>query len=231
MISLDQLARATIAKLCVGGHVITASLTIIAFGDSLTTGFIPMHIAHQPYSYFLQQHLDRFRTQHSLTELRIQVFNRGVNGDLTSDMLLRFRWDVINAQPQYVIVLGGTNDLGWGLPGDEIFANLTTMYIQSRENSIIPICCTIPSVLGWEAGIPPRIQLNERIQNYCHKNHLRCVDLFTQTSDLHTQELRAEYASDGLHLNVLGYQKMADIIYHDAIHPLLIEYRKTLPSN
>lgn len=201
----------------------TVSLTIIAFGDSLTTGFIPTQIAHQPYSRYLQQYLDRFLAQHSLTELRVQVLNRGVNGNLTSDMLLRFRWDILNAQPKYVIILGGTNDLGWGLPVDEIFDNLTAMYTRAQEHGITPICCTVPSILGWEAGIPPRIQLNTCIQNYCRQNHLRCVDLFTHTSDPITQELRGEYSSDGLHLTVQGYQKMADSIYYDAVHPLLIE--------
>jgi acyl-CoA thioesterase-1 len=202
-------------------------LTIIAFGDSLTTGFIPTRLAHQPYSRFLQQHLDRFLEQRSLTKLRIKILNRGVNGNLTSDMLLRFRWDVLNAQPQYVIILGGTNDLGWGLPIDEIFDNLTAMYTRSQENSIIPVCCTVPSILSWDTGIQPRIQLNTRIQTYCCQNHLRCVDLFTQTSNPHTRELRGEYSSDGLHLNEQGYQKMADSIYYDAIHPLLIENHKT----
>ncbi|MCW4041347.1 MAG: GDSL-type esterase/lipase family protein [Candidatus Bathyarchaeota archaeon] len=203
------------------------SLTIITFGDSLTTGFIPTHIAHQPYSRFLQQHLDNFCTQHSLTKLHIQVLNRGVNGNLTSDMLLRFRWDVLTAQPTYVIILGGTNDIGWGLPVDEIFANLTAMYTQACENNITPICCTVPSILGWDAGIPPRIQLNNHIQRNCHKNRLRCVDLFTQTCDPKTNRLWGEYSSDGLHFNVSGYQKMADVIYDEAIHPLLIADRKT----
>ena len=204
------------------------SLTIIAFGDSLTTGFIPARIAHQPYTRFLQQHLENFCSLHSLTELHIQILNRGVNGNLTSDMLLRFRWDVLNAHPTHVIILGGTNDLGWELPVDEIFTNLTDMYTQACEHNITPICCAVPSILGWDAGIPPRIQLNAQIQRYCQKKHLQFVDLFTQTCDPQTKRLRAEYTSDGLHFNVLGYQKMADAIYYDVIQPLLIAFRKTM---
>ena len=203
-------------------------LTIIAFGNSLTTGFIPTRIAHQPYTRFLQQHLEKFCSLNSLTDLHIQILNRGVNGNLTSDMLLRFRWDVLNAHPTHVIILGGTNDLGWELPGDEIFDNLTKMYTQACEHNITPICCAVPSILGWDAGIPPRIQLNARIQKHCQKKHLRFVDLFTQTCDPLTKRLLGEYTSDGLHFNALGYQKMADIIYYDAIEPLLIVYRKSM---
>jgi lysophospholipase L1-like esterase len=204
------------------------SLTIIAFGDSLTTGFIPTRIAYQPYTRFLRQHLEKFWSQYSLTELNIQILNRGVNGNLTSDMLLRFQWDVLNAQPTHVIILGGTNDLGWELPVDEIFANLTAMYTQASEHNITPICCAVPSILGWDAGIPPRIQLNAHIQQYCHRKHFRFVDLFTQTCDPYTKRLFGEYSSDGLHFNIVGYQKIAGIIYNDAIQPLLIPYLKSM---
>ena len=204
------------------------SITIIAFGDSLTTGFIPTRIAHQPYTRFLQRHLEKFCSQNSLTELHIQILNRGVNGNLTSDMLLRFRWDVLNAQPTHVIILGGTHDLGRELPVDEILDNLIEMYTQACEHNIIPICCAVPSILGWDAGIPPRIQLNAHIQKYCHNTRLRFADLFTQTCDPHTKRLQGEYTSDGLHFNALGYQKMADIIYFDAIEPLLIIDRKSM---
>ena len=207
------------------------SLTIIAFGDSLTTGFVPTRIAHQPYTRFLQQHLIKFCSLNSLTDLYIQIINRGVNGNLTSDMLLRFRWDVLNTHPTHVIILGGTNDLGWALPVDQIFANLTEMYTQACEHNIIPICCAVPSILGWDAGIPPRIQLNTHIQEYCHKNRLQFIDLFTQACDSQTKRLLGEYTSDGLHFNTLGYQKMADIIYCDAIQPLLIICRKRMNND
>lgn len=204
------------------------SLTIIAFGDSLTTGFIPTRIAHQPYTRFLQYHLQNFCSQNSLTELHIQILNRGVNGNLTSDMLLRFQWDVLNDQPTHVIILGGTNDLGWTLPVDDIFANLTEMYTQACEHNITPICCAVPSIQGWDTGIPPRIQLNAHIHEHCHRKRFQFVDLFTQTCDPQTKRLRREYTSDGLHFNLLGYQKMADIIYNDAIQPLLIAYRNNM---
>jgi acyl-CoA thioesterase-1 len=204
------------------------SLTIIAFGDSLTTGFIPTRIAHKPYTRFLKRHLENFCSQNSLTELSVHILNRGVNGNLTSDMLLRFRWDVLNAQPTHVIILGGTNDLGWELPVEEIFDNLTEMYTQACEHNITPVCCAVPSILGWDTGISPRIQLNAHIKRYCHKRRLQFVDLFTPTCDSQTKRLQGEYTSDGLHFNVLGYQKMADIIYYDAIQPLLITYIKTI---
>ena len=183
------------------------SLTFIAFGDSLTAGFIPTRITHQPYTLFLQQYLDKFCIQNSMTDLHIKILNRGVNGNLTSDMLLRFRWDVLNAQPTHVIILGGTNDLGWELPVDEIFANLTAIYTQACENNITPICCTVPSVLGWDTGIPPRVQLNTHIQTYCLKKRLPCVDLFTQTCDSQTKRLRGEYTSDGLHFNLQDIER------------------------
>ena len=87
----------------------------IAMGDSLTVGFIPTLFTSQPYSDFLKEYADSFLKGSGREDiLRIRIINRGVNGDLTSNMLLRFRQDVVDLKPDYVVILGGANDIGWG---------------------------------------------------------------------------------------------------------------------
>jgi acyl-CoA thioesterase-1 len=198
-------------------------VTFVALGDSLTVGFIPSRLATQPYSRILQEFTEAF-LQHSPRPppVTTRFINRGVNGDLTSDMLLRFPRDVLALQPNYVIILGGTNDIGWGLPIDNVFSCLTQLYEQALLHDVEPIACTVPSVLGWDEGIPPRLTLNGRLQRWCQEKTLLCVDLFEATCDPTTRRLRSDYASDGLHFNTLGYQKIAEAIFEDAVRRILL---------
>ncbi|MEE8570233.1 hypothetical protein DRO66_05170 [Candidatus Bathyarchaeota archaeon] len=198
------------------------TITFVAFGDSLTVGFIPSRIVTQPYSRFLKEITDDFLL-HSIRPhtFKTRFINRGLNGDLTSGMLLRFNKDVIALKPNYVIILGGTNDMGWGLPVDEIFSCLKTMYEKAVDNNVEPIVCTVPSLLGWDEGIQPRLTLNHLLLHFCHEKNTLCVDLFEATCDSATKRLRSEYSSDGLHFNALGYRKIAETIFKEAVRRIL----------
>ena len=201
----------------------TRLITFVTLGDSLTVGFIPSRITTQPYSRFLQELTDDSLKQFEKEKnVKVRFINRGVNGDLTRGMLVRFRKDVLQIHPHYVIILGGTNDLGWGFPVEEIILNLQRMYELALENKVKPIACTVPSIIGWDNGIPPRVGLNHSIKQYCHERSIPLADIFSQTCDLKTKRLRSEYSSDGLHLNTLGYRKMAEAIFKDVVKGLLI---------
>ncbi|MFY9270323.1 MAG: GDSL-type esterase/lipase family protein [Candidatus Manganitrophaceae bacterium] len=176
-------------------------MKIIAFGDSLTVGYLsPFEAA--PYAEFLRLLLD--------PETKIDV--AGVSGETTADMLLRFDRQVIQNAPDDVIILGGTNDLGWGVSIDQIVANLTRMYQMAQQADIVPVACAIPSLLGADDFIPPRMELNRRIQETANGMELPFADLFTPTADA-SGRLMAEYSQDGLHLTPAGYRKMAEIFY------------------
>lgn len=176
-------------------------MKIIAFGDSLTVGYVtPFETA--PYASFLAQRLGPQTT--------IQV--AAISGELTSEMLSRFDRDVIKPKPDKVIILGGANDIGWGLPTDEILSHLSKMYREAIARKITPVACAVPSILGADDYIPPRRALNEKIQKEAAALQIPYVDLFDATAD-HGGRLHAAFSSDGLHLNPKGYEKIAESIY------------------
>jgi len=199
-------------------------IEFVAIGDSLTVGFItstfPMNY---PYTEFLKEIVDKFLEQLEKNRvIDVTIRNMGVNGELTSDILLRFRRDVIGLKPNYVIILGGTNDIGWGAPVEEVFANLKIMFQMAMDNGIEPIGCTIPSVLGWDEGIPPRLELNELLKRFCREKGVPCADIFSGTCDPETKRLRADCSSDGLHLSELGYRKMAETVFEEALRSAVV---------
>jgi len=152
--------------------------------------------------------------------LDIEFLNRGVVGELTENMLSRFRRDVTEIRPDAVIILGGSNDLGWGLEPKSIVENLAIMYDAALQNKIQPVSCTVPSVLGLDDGIEPRLKLNGLIKKCSADREMICIDVFLATSDS-TGRLRMEYSNDGLHLSVAGYEAMADAIFSGAVSGLI----------
>ena len=185
-------------------------LSIVCLGDSLTVGYQnpflnPLTIEETPYTGVLKGKMGN----------RVKIYNKGVCGELTRDMLQRFEQDVISHQPDYVIILGGSNDLSWNFPPRKICNNLVEMYKQARAADIEPIACTIPSILNFDDQIPPRRKLNSLIKEYAHKNHIICVDLFSVLSHPKTGRLREEFSSDGFHLSAEGYKVMGEAVYQE----------------
>lgn len=199
------------------------TINFVAFGDSLTVGFIPSTFAErQPYSHFLKKLVDDFLERSGKKEtIEVKIRNKGINGDLTSHMMLRFRRDVINLKPDYVIILGGANDIGWGISVEEILNNLKRMFNMATGKGIEPIGCTVPSILGWDEGIPPRLELNQSLKQFCQEKGILCVDLFAETCESETKRLRPDFSNDGLHLNASGYKKMADLIFEQSVKDIL----------
>jgi len=165
---------------------------------------------------------ERLLQDRGKTDFRVEFHNRGVVGELTSDMLNRFQKDVVDLHPDYAIILGGSNDLGWDISPQSILKNLVEMYEEAVKHKIEPIACTVPSILGFDAGMPLRIELNGLIEGYCLMHGLICVDLFTATCDPRTKRLKEEFSNDGLHLNRRGYEAVAEVIFASAVRRIVL---------
>jgi len=190
------------------------SFKIIAFGDSLTLGTQsptqqdPMGEA-TPYGKFLKEHLGE----------AAEVLIQGVNGELTAEMVMRLNRDVISQRPDYAVILGGTNDLGWGGHPQEVMRNLATIYERVRSAGIQPVAVTVPSIRGFDRLIPPRLTLNRLIIEYCQTKQQHFVDLFAATAEPETLRLAEPYSNDGLHLTTEGYRLLAKLLYDEVFKP------------
>ena len=188
---------------------------IICFGDSLTAGFqsptatLPEGL-NTPYGGFLQKQLKG----------RARIAISGTCGELTAQMVTRFTRDVLDHKPDYAVILGGPNDLGWNVALPDIMRNLVMMYRQAGEAGTVAVPVTVPSVRGFDAAIPTRYALNAMIAAYCAHTRLPCVDLFGATAEMGTGRLAEAYSNDGLHLTTAGYELLARLLYEEVFKDL-----------
>ncbi|GJL55281.1 MAG: lipolytic protein [Nitrospirales bacterium] len=192
-------------------------MKVICFGDSLTVGYQAPTLATPyyhatPYGEWLQTWLGDAGT----------VLVRGVNGECTSEMVERFSPDVLAIRPTWVIILGGTNDLGANKSLTHILDNLVTLYEHAVRASIAPVAVTIPSLRSPvdDAGqyiiqphIERRMELNRRLVDYCQAANIPCIDLFAQTTEENSSLLAARYSNDGIHLSTAGYTLFAQLVW------------------
>ncbi len=182
---------------------------LIAFGDSLTCGYQSgLTSKETPYTNYLKPLLGNDWI----------LENKGINGEVTAQMLKRFERDVINHKPNVVVILGGTNDIGWGIDTKIIINNLKTMIQKALDAGITPIPCAIPSLIGNKRLILYRQEVNSEIAKFAKEKNLRFVNLFAATADKNLN-LDRKYNNDGLHLNTDGYKLLAQVIYEQALKP------------
>lgn len=141
--------------------------------------------------------------------------DRGISGQTTPQMLVRFRTDVINLKPSVVVILAGTNDIA-GNTGpstlEMIADNLFSMAELAKANGIRVVLSSVLPVYDypWKPGIAPAekiITLNKMIKTYADRHGIIYLDYFSAMVD-ERKGLKAEYSEDGVHPNHAGYEVM-----------------------
>jgi lysophospholipase L1-like esterase len=144
---------------------------------------------------------------------------RGISGQTTSQMLLRFREDVINLKPKKVVILAGTNDIAENngpISLDKVFGNIVSMVELAKANKIkVVICSVLPaSEYPWRKGMEPNIKipaLNEMIKSYAASKGFVYLDYFAAMND-GNNGMKAEYTTDGVHCSSKGYELMESMV-------------------
>ncbi|MGA2118710.1 MAG: SGNH/GDSL hydrolase family protein [Bryobacteraceae bacterium] len=156
--------------------------------------------------------------------------NRGISGQVTGQMLLRFYPDVIALQPRAVVIFGGTNDIGGNIgpvPVESTENNLAAMADMARANGIKVVMASltpvsdIPGKPPITPGRPPEsiLALNRWIKDYTANHGLVFLDYFSATVD-DKGFFRAELTEDGLHPTAKGYQIMNPLAEAAIAHAL-----------
>jgi lysophospholipase L1-like esterase len=145
--------------------------------------------------------------------------NRGISGQTTPQMLLRFRGDVIELKPRVVVILAGTNDIA-GNTGPAttatIAANIASMAELARSHGIkVVLASVLPAAaFYWAPEERPAariVELNRWIWSYSKQNRFGYIDYHTAMADSDFG-LKKEYSDDGVHPNAAGYTVMNRLV-------------------
>jgi lysophospholipase L1-like esterase len=144
---------------------------------------------------------------------------RGISGQTTPQMLVRFRQDVVALKPKVVVILGGTNDIA-GNTGpstlEMIEDNLASMTEIAKANGIrVVLASVLPAFdYPWKPGLEPApkiVALNAWIKSYAERAGAVYVDFHSAMKD-EQNGMRSELARDGVHPNAAGYELMAPLV-------------------
>jgi lysophospholipase L1-like esterase len=193
-----QLARYREADVALGAPA-AGEKRVVFFGDSITDIWkLPNYFPGKPY------------------------VNRGIGGQTTPQMLVRFRQDVINLNPKVVVILAGTNDIAGNtgpMRNDDIEANLSSMAELARGHgirvvfsSVLPVHNYTDKSKDFFAQRPQAriLELNTWLKDYCAQNDIMYLDYFSALVD-DKGMLKRDLADDGLHPNDAGYKIMAPL--------------------
>jgi len=145
--------------------------------------------------------------------------NRGISGQTTPQMLVRFRQDVVDLQPKVVVILAGTNDIA-GNTGpstlEMIADNIKSMAeIAHAHNIAVVLSSTLPAYdYPWKPGLEPAdkiIALNKMIKTYAEEKGHVYLDYFSAMAD-DRNGLPKKYAEDEVHPTVAGYKVMEPLV-------------------
>jgi len=185
-------------------------MKLVCLGDSLTSGFK------------IQQ--ENLWTEVVSRNRGIQVVNKGIKGDTTAGMFSRFYRDVIEERPSCVFIMGGTNDMIWGVPLSNIESNIAAMVQHAYHYSIRPVVgIPIPVEEGLAKKYWPFIekitevnillkQYRQWLLSFTDNFQCRVFDFYHLFYDWEQGQAIREYYSDGLHPNIEGNKKMAEIV-------------------
>ena len=173
-------------------------ILLVAIGDSITYGY-----PYMPTQSWVNIVKERFN---------IKVFNKGINGNTTDQMLLRFPYDCLNLNPTHVTIMGGANDAFMGIGVERVIDNISKMIELAEEKGIIPIIgLPTPVVTTYEEDLLSSYR--DKIKKLAEDKGLAIIDFYTPFID--DGKVREEFFDDEAHPNIEGYEIMGEAAFND----------------
>lgn len=177
---------------------LTGTPAVVLFGDSITDAWVPQR--------------PEFFTGNNFV-------GRGISGQTTSEMLVRFRQDVIGLHPRIVVILAGTNDVAQNngyIAYENSVGNILSMCELARVHGILPIVCSVPpsNRFFWKPDARPAkdiIRFNGILKSAADTAGIIYVD-YHGAMAADDGSFPAEYSQDGCHPTAEGYAKMEEIL-------------------
>ena len=174
------------------------SVNTVFIGDSITEGwsdYFPEFFQENPF------------------------INRGIGGQTTPQMLVRFRQDVIEHQPKVVVILAGTNDIAGNTPFIDlatVAGNIFSMVEIAKCNGVkVIICSVLPAAIyPWAPGKNPDVLipvLNQLLKDYAKQNQVEYLDYFNAMTN-GKNGMQKQFTNDGVHVTKEGYQIMINMV-------------------
>lgn len=187
---------------------LTQAPDVVFMGNSITDSWFNFH--------------PEFFTSHNFA-------GRGISGQVTSQMLCRFKADVIDLHPKAVVICGGVNDIvgnNGSIDLPYIVDNVVSMIDLARSHDIIPIVATaLPTNYAfWKPDFKNLGELiksyNEQLLKMCHDKGVTMIDYYTPMVDAEGG-LAEEYSLDRLHPNTHGYEAVMEPVALETINKVL----------
>lgn len=146
-------------------------------------------------------------------------FNRGISGQVTAQMLLRFQDDVVQLQPDVLVLKAGINDIAENAGAydqQKTLNNIKSIVQLAKANNIkVVLCSVLPAnKFVWRPALQPAdkvIALNTALQEYATKEGIYYLDLYAAVVD-DQKGMKAIYANDGVHPTVDGYKVLEPLV-------------------
>jgi lysophospholipase L1-like esterase len=177
---------------------VTQKPKAVLMGDSITDGW-----AKADEAFFTDNNL----------------VGRGISGQTTSHMLVRFRRDVVDLAPKYVLILAGTNDIAKNngdISLENILGNIISMCEIAKANKIKPVICSVLPAdrFRWRPEVAPAediVKLNAMLKEYADSEKIKFIDYHSVLKN-ENNGLPAEYAPDGVHPTIECYKIMEQMV-------------------
>lgn len=171
---------------------------VVFMGNSITEGWVNMHP-------------EFFKNNN--------YAGRGISGQTTPQMLIRFMPDVVDLKPEAVVILAGTNDIAGNTGFSSvkmITDNIKAMAELASANNIKVILSSVLPVYDypWRPGLQPVekiAKVNAWLEDYAEKNGYIYLDYFSALKN-EQEGMKKEYSEDGVHPNSEGYDVMEPLV-------------------
>jgi len=218
-------------------------MIVLCLGNSLTAGYPGYSPSingiskgygnhKSQYEYWLKHYCVEY-LEKNLGKLddyileNLMFVNKGVPGELTRNLLNRIDHDLLNysPKPDYSIIIGGTNDLGWGVTNEKILENIKELHYRSRDAAITSIGATIPPIRQEKTSHrynKRKVALNEKISAFFVDHGIPYADLYHGMANSKGNLKKDCAYTDGLHFTAEGYKIMGKVLFKDVFKSIVL---------